>query len=235
MKKSFIFLLAIFVCALGSAAAPAQSESNSQTPNAVSAPSSPAATEPSEASVATALPSTDISSRISEARRLLSSRQTAGTSRDLVTVAAFDTATSQISIFSLPKNEFLVKDADLSANTQAGGTVRVHVVRANGVNTAVTVTDVSTGRQLVPLLVQFPIVKGGAVSGIAGAVLKNGIPVAIGGTTSNPTFAPNLRGVAAGVGASAGQQLLNGKGNSKQKGNQSNPLGNALGGFLNRH
>ena len=63
-------------------------------------------------------------------------------------------------------------------------------------------------------------------------MLKNGIPVAIGGTTSNPTFAPNLRGVAAGVGASAGQQLLNGKGNSKQNGNQSNPLGNALGGLL---
>ncbi|MDX6462037.1 MAG: AsmA protein, partial [Acidobacteriaceae bacterium] len=75
----------------------------------------------------------------------------------------------------------------------------------------------------------------GTVGGIAGAVMKNGIPVAIGGTTSNPTFAPNLRGVAAGVGASAGQQLLNGKGNNKQKGNQSNPLGNALGGFLNRH
>src|SRR5467141_2830110 len=167
MRKSFIFLLAIFVCALGSTAAPAQSESNSQTPNAASAPASPAASEPSEASVATALPSTDISSRISEARRLLSSRQTAGTSRDLVTVAAFDTATSQIHIFSLPKKEFLVKDAELSANTQAGGTVRVHVVRANGVNTAVTVTDLSTGRQLVPLLVQFPIVKGGAVSEIA--------------------------------------------------------------------
>jgi AsmA protein len=75
----------------------------------------------------------------------------------------------------------------------------------------------------------------GSVGGLAGAVLKNGIPVAIGGTTSNPTFAPNLRGVAAGVGASAGQQLLNGKGNSKQNGNQSNPLGNALGGLLNRH
>ena len=73
----------------------------------------------------------------------------------------------------------------------------------------------------------------GAAGGIAGAVLKNGIPVAIGGTTSNPTFAPNLRGLAAGVGASAGQQLLNGKG--KQNGTQSNPLGNALGGLLNRH
>ena len=75
----------------------------------------------------------------------------------------------------------------------------------------------------------------GTAGGIAAAVMRNGIPVAIGGTTSNPTFAPNLRGVAAGVGASAGQQLLNGKGNNKQKGNQSNPLGNALGGFLNRH
>jgi AsmA protein len=75
----------------------------------------------------------------------------------------------------------------------------------------------------------------GSIGGIAGGVLKNGIPVAIGGTTSNPTFAPNLRGVAAGVGASAGQQLLNGKGNTKQNGNQSTPLGNALGGLLNRH
>jgi AsmA protein len=75
----------------------------------------------------------------------------------------------------------------------------------------------------------------GSVGGLAAAVMKNGIPVAIGGTTSNPTFAPNLRGVAAGVGAGAGQQLLNGKGNSKPNGNQSNPLGDALGGLLNRH
>jgi AsmA protein len=65
----------------------------------------------------------------------------------------------------------------------------------------------------------------GSIGGLAGAVLKNGIPVAIGGTTSNPTFAPNLRGLASGVGANA----IKGKTN----GNQNNPLGNALGGFLN--
>src|SRR5260370_1200362 len=118
MRKSFIFLLAIFVCALGSTAASAQSESNSQTPNAASAPSSPAAPEASEASVATALPSSDISSRISEARRLLSSRQTSGATRDLVTVAAFDTETSEIGIFSLPKNDFLVEHADPPAPMQ---------------------------------------------------------------------------------------------------------------------
>jgi AsmA protein len=75
----------------------------------------------------------------------------------------------------------------------------------------------------------------GALGDIASGILKNGIPVAIGGTTSNPTFAPNLRGVASGVGASAGQQLLKGKTNPKQNGNQNNPLGNALGGLLNHH
>src|SRR5258707_4489183 len=197
MRKSFIFLLAIFVCALGSTAAPAQSESNSQTPNAVSAQSSPAASEPSEASVATALPSTDISSRISEARRLLSSRQTSGTSRDLVNVAAFDTATSQISIFSLPKNEFLVKDADLSANTQSGSAVRVHVVRANGVNTAVTVADVSTGRQLIPLLVQFPIVKAGAVSEIAYYTSAHPALVSPGVTEAGKTYVRRMLDAAA--------------------------------------
>src|SRR5258707_1918005 len=70
-------------------------------------------------------------------------------------------------MFSLPKDEFLVKDANLSATAEPGRNMRVHVVRANGVNTAVTVTDESTGRSLVPLLVQFPIVKGGSLSEIA--------------------------------------------------------------------
>jgi AsmA protein len=73
----------------------------------------------------------------------------------------------------------------------------------------------------------------GSIGGLASGALKNGIPVAIGGTTSNPTFTPNMRGLAAGVGASAGQNLLNGK--TKQNGTQANPLGNALGGLLNRH
>jgi hypothetical protein len=75
----------------------------------------------------------------------------------------------------------------------------------------------------------------GSIGGLAGGILRNGIPVAIGGTTSNPTFSPNLAGLASGVGASAGQGLLKGKTNGKQNGTQSNPLGDALGGLLNRH
>ncbi len=165
MRQSFIFLLAVFVCAIGSTVASAKSKHGATT-NAVSAPSSPAAVDASESFVANSLFSADIFSQITEARRLLSSR-TSVVSRDLVTVAALDTDTSKISTFSLPKNEFLVKDADLSASMQTGATVRVHVVRANGVNTALTVANVSTGRTLVPLMVQFPIVKSGAVTEMA--------------------------------------------------------------------
>jgi AsmA protein len=51
---------------------------------------------------------------------------------------------------------------------------------------------------------------------------KNGIPVTIGGTTSNPTFVPNLSRMAGG----ALQQ--------QKKGAASNPLGKALGGLLHQ-
>src|SRR5258707_10647719 len=160
MRKSFIFLLTIFVCAVGPVAKSAQTELNSSSIVISQAPSNSG--QPSEL---TALSAPNIVSQISEARRLLSSRLTSG--RDLVTVAAFDPETSQTSLFSLAKNEFLVKDANLSASAEPGRSIRIHVVRANGVNTAMTVTDESTGRSLVPLMVQFPIVKGGAVSEIA--------------------------------------------------------------------
>ncbi|MDX6404451.1 MAG: hypothetical protein QOH70_1906 [Blastocatellia bacterium] len=167
MRKNFIFLLAIFVCALGFPVAFAQSDANTQTNNDVSVASSAKADNASEGTIAAALSASDIVRQIGEARRSLSTRQASVVSHDQVTLAAFDPATSETRIFSFAKSEFLVKDADLLATAQSGGAVRVHVVRANGVNTAVTVTDVSSGRSLVPLLVQFPIVKGGAVTEMA--------------------------------------------------------------------
>jgi AsmA protein len=72
----------------------------------------------------------------------------------------------------------------------------------------------------------------GSVGGVAGAALQNGIPVAIGGTTSNPTFAPNLGGLMKGAGANAAQGLLGGKG---KQSNSQDPLSNALGGLLGKH
>ncbi len=78
---------------------------------------------------------------------------------------------------------------------------------------------------------------GSGIGSIAGAALRNGIPVAIGGTTSNPTFAPNLSRLATGIGANAAGGLIkgNGTGNGKQNPAQANPLGNVLGGLLGKH
>jgi AsmA protein len=74
-----------------------------------------------------------------------------------------------------------------------------------------------------------------SIGGVAGVLAKNGIPVAIGGTTSNPTFTPDLRRVASSVGLGAAQSLINGKSKGKQNGAQSDPLGNVLGGLVKHH
>jgi len=71
----------------------------------------------------------------------------------------------------------------------------------------------------------------GSIQGLASAALKSGIPVAIGGTTSNPTFAPNLGGLMKGAGGSTAKGLLGGKGKQSTQ----NPLSNALGGLLGKH
>ena len=72
---------------------------------------------------------------------------------------------------------------------------------------------------------------GSAIGNYAGAALRNGIPVAIGGTTSNPTFTPNMGGIvnSATSGAAA-------KGAQKPSNNKStDPLSNALGGLFKPH
>lgn len=70
---------------------------------------------------------------------------------------------------------------------------------------------------------------GSAVGNIATNALRNGIPVTIGGTTSNPTFAPNLAGA-----MSSGASAFTGKASGQNKQNPANPIGNVLGGLLNR-
>ncbi len=68
---------------------------------------------------------------------------------------------------------------------------------------------------------------------LAASAMKRGIPVEIAGTTSNPTFAPNLAGLATGVGASAAQQVLQGQGKgAPSAGKPADQLKKSLGGFL---
>jgi hypothetical protein len=77
-------------------------------------------------------------------------------SLDYVTVAALLPETSQIHLIRIAKQTFLTKGAELSTTTSLGLPVQVRIVRANGVNTAVTVFD-EKNRSLLPLVVEFPI------------------------------------------------------------------------------
>jgi AsmA protein len=70
---------------------------------------------------------------------------------------------------------------------------------------------------------------GNVIGNYAGAALRNGVPVAIGGTTSNPTFTPNMGGIL--NSATAGTPR---KGTVKPA-QGTDPLSSPLGGLLKAH
>jgi hypothetical protein len=105
-----------------------------------------------------------IHTRIDEAKKLLA-RQGAPTAEE-VRVAADDPVTSQLQVLTLPKEVYLKKDAEAVIPVSAGRQLHVRVARANGVNTAVHIAD-DAGRALAPLVVQYPIIRDGALNEIA--------------------------------------------------------------------
>ncbi len=107
---------------------------------------------------------TRIQARIAEAKQLLASQH--APAQDDVRIAAEDTSSAELDLLTVPKELFLKKDAEALVFTSRGKTVRLQVVRANGVNTAVNIFD-DAGKSLVPLVVQYPIVRDGAVSEMA--------------------------------------------------------------------
>jgi hypothetical protein len=102
--------------------------------------------------------------RTAEAQRLLKSRLTLTSSTPntaFVTIAALEDGPSKIHTLSLPKETFLKLGADVVLTTAQGLNVRFQVVRSNYVNTAVVVSEAATGKQLTPLIVEYPIEKFG--------------------------------------------------------------------------
>lgn len=114
--------------------------------------------------VATFLTPPLIHNRISEAERLLKSapKQTALTSPSIefVTLAALERSSGRIHLLHISKEYFLKRDSELAVPSSLGTQLTVRVLRANGVNTAVTVTN-DAGQSFVPLVVEFPIEKRG--------------------------------------------------------------------------
>ncbi|HYE13617.1 MAG TPA: hypothetical protein VD968_04150 [Pyrinomonadaceae bacterium] len=100
--------------------------------------------------------------RIKEARRLLEASPARST--DAVTLAV--EGGSGVHLLRLRKEEFLREGGETVAVSSLGETLRVSVVRPNYVNTSVRVTGAG-GRELRPLLVQYPIERNGALSEVA--------------------------------------------------------------------
>ena len=124
-------------------------------------------TEEKKATTLTSLTPSVIQARISEAQRMFKTkpRQTAlplssVPSIDFVTVAALDRETARTQFITLSKQTFLTKGAELNTTTSEGQIVNLRIIRANGVNTALTIFT-PDGRSLTPLTVEYPIERGG--------------------------------------------------------------------------
>lgn len=132
-------------------------------PPASTLPPSTTSTAPAQA--ATSLAVSKIRARIQEAERIFKTRpqptSLSSASLSFVTLAALDPSTSQIHLITLPKALFLSRGSEATVTTQLGATVNLRIIRANGVNTAVTVFDNTMKRAFVPLLVEYPIERNG--------------------------------------------------------------------------
>jgi hypothetical protein len=108
-----------------------------------------------------------IKSRIAEAKRNMLARPMQIASVEpvvptsIVRVAFFDWKTQQVDYVVMPKETFLSKTGVSTALTSTGGrSLLVTTIRANGVNTPIRLVD-SSGQAQLPLMVQYPVEKGG--------------------------------------------------------------------------
>ncbi|HEX5966007.1 MAG TPA: hypothetical protein VFY51_08745 [Pyrinomonadaceae bacterium] len=112
-----------------------------------------------------------IQTRISEAKRMLRTRPVATAltttpSIEFVTIAALERETSKTHFVTMSKETFLTKGAELNTVSSLGTIVNVRILRANGVNTALTIVT-PEGKALAPLTVEYPIEKGGKFKELA--------------------------------------------------------------------
>ena len=118
---------------------------------------------PAPAPVAYLTPSL-IQTHISDAQRMLKTRPKttalAVGQIEFVTIAALDRETGRTHFITISKQTFLTKGAELSTMTSEGTNVTLRIVRANGVNTALTIFT-PDGKSLTPLTIEYPIERGG--------------------------------------------------------------------------
>ena len=139
------------------------------------APSAAAAAAEAPKPVTTATPLTYltpsmIQARISEARRMLKTRPLATAMSapqiQFVTIAALERETARTHLITISKETFLTKGAEINTMSSLGTNVNVKILRANGVNTAMTIFT-PAGQALAPLTIEYPIEKNGLFKELA--------------------------------------------------------------------
>lgn len=109
---------------------------------------------------------TEIKSRIAEAKRQMQSRPMptamadTALATDWVRIAFHDWDKNQVDYVVISKKAFLSTVSDKAAVSTNGRNVTIRTIRGNGVNTPVYIIDES-GEKHLPLLVQYPVEKGG--------------------------------------------------------------------------
>jgi hypothetical protein len=105
-----------------------------------------------------------IQTRISEAQRMFKTRPKptamAVTQIEFVTIAALDRENGRTHFITMSKKTFLTKGSEVNAISSEGISVNVRIIRANGVNTAMTILT-PEGKSLAPLTIEYPIERGG--------------------------------------------------------------------------
>jgi hypothetical protein len=105
-----------------------------------------------------------VSARISEAQRMLKTRPKSTALAvgqiEFVTVAALDRENARTHFITISKQTFLTRNAEVNTVTSEGMSVTLRIIRANGVNTAMTIFT-PDGRSLAPLTIEYPIERGG--------------------------------------------------------------------------
>jgi len=105
-----------------------------------------------------------IQARITEAQRMFKTRPKPTAMPvgqiDFVTIAALDRDTARTHFITVLKKTFLTKGSVINTTTSEGTNVTVNIVRANGVNTAMTIFT-PEGNSLAPLTIEYPIERGG--------------------------------------------------------------------------
>jgi len=107
-----------------------------------------------------------IKRRIAEAKRQMQGRPIATAISEstmpieVVRIAFHDWKTREIDYVLMTKESFLTTNADKLTLSEKGRRLIARTIRGNGVNTPVTLTD-ENGEAQLPLLVQYPVVRGG--------------------------------------------------------------------------